>query len=312
MPWLSDWLRLRLAAFRALPPDLAASGLVLIAFMSFTLMGVLAREAGRDIPVAEMIFIRQLLAYIVMAPMFWRRRREIRETTQKRLHLLRGASTVGGMYCGLSAAILIPFADATAIQMSEVLTTTIAAALLLGETISRRRWVTTAVGFVGVLVMLGPFSDGFKPTYLIPLGGALSGTASVMALRLSAGRDSTVTILFYQGLVVLAFFAPFLPWQWVTPTPHALAIVLLMGLSFIGGNWIFTTAVRIGRASALTPLNYVRLLFMSVTGYWLYGEVPSLATFIGAGLILVAASQTLRTNAEPEVDRDGMAKGDGT
>ncbi len=285
-------------ALRSVPPALLASGLMIAAFMVFTLMAVLMRIAGDRISVPQIILIRQLVAFVLLAPFYWRAREQIRHPTGLRLHLARGVLAVGSMLCGLSAILLIPLVDATAIQMAEVLFVTALAALILKEKVGWRRWTATAVGFVGIFIMLRPFGGGVNLYALLALLGALFGAGSMIAVRLGSTHDRTETVLFWQGVVVVALIAPIALWLWVPPTASEFALLLFMGVVFTLGQWLFTYALRIADASKLAPLQYLRLLMTAVVGWALYGEVPTLATAIGGALVLGAASYTIRRNAK--------------
>jgi drug/metabolite transporter (DMT)-like permease len=146
--------------------------------------------------------------------------------------------------------------------------------------------------------MLQPFAGGIEPFMLVALLGAVFGAFAVISLRLGSMHDTAVTVLFYQGLVVIALSAPAAFWFWTPPTLAGLKIVFYMSVIMAIGQWLFTTALRMGQASALAPLNYLRLLMMAVVGYWLYGEVPSTATALGALLIVGSASYTVHRNAQ--------------
>lgn len=283
---------------RRLPRDLLASLLIIGAFMVFTAMAVLVRLAAEQLAVVVIVFIRQIMTMLLMTPFFWANRRQIRHPAGLRMHALRGLTAVGAMLCGLSAVVHVPFADVTAMQMTEVLFITALAALLLGETVGWRRWLATGLGFVGVLVMLQPFAGGIEPFMLVALLGAGFGASAVISLRLGSMHDSAVTVLFYQGLVVIGLTAPLAVWFWTPPSLEVLRIVLLMSVIMALGQWLFTTALRMGEAAALAPLNYLRLLMMAGVGFWLYGEVPSWATVAGAVLIVGSASYTLHRNAQ--------------
>lgn len=287
--------------FLALPPNLGGSLLMLLSFLTFTVMAILVREAAKTLPVVEIVFIRQMFGTLLLTPVFWRSRAAIRNARNVKLHFARGVTAVGAMSCGLSAVVFIPFADATAIQMAEVLFITLFAALILKEVVGWRRWTATAVGFVGVVIMLGPFSSGFDPYAIVALVGALFGAATVITLRLGASADGTETVLFYQGWIVLALAWPMAARVWVWPSAHALFVVFLMGFVYVAGQWLFTAAMRMGEASALAPLHYLRLILMSCVGFIVYGEIPSLRTAIGAVLVVGSASYTLRRNAVRKV-----------
>ena len=281
----------------AMTPDLKASILMILAFIVFSAMAVFMRMIAGQIAVPQVIFLRQVLALLLMAPLFWTSRHVILHPTGLVLHLTRGLLAVGAMFCGLTSIIFIPLADATAIGMAEVLVATAFAAIVLRERVGWRRWTATAVGFLGVVIMIRPFGEGFDVFALVALAGSVCGAASMIALRLGSGHDTTVTVLFWQGLVVALVSAPVAALQWVTPTLNETLILLVMGLIFTAGIWLFTAAIRLGRASAVAPLGYLRLVLMAATGWLFYGEIPTWATVIGGVLVIASATYTITRNA---------------
>jgi drug/metabolite transporter (DMT)-like permease len=289
-------MRLR-TPFAGMTADLYASILMITAFVVFSAMSVFMRMISGHIAVPQVILIRQVMALILMAPQYWAAREVILHPTGLPLHLTRGLLAVGAMFCGLTSIIHIPLADATAISMAEVLIATAFAATVLREPIGWRRWLAAAVGFVGVAVMIRPFGAGFDIYALLALAGSVCGAASMIALRLGSSHDTTITVLFWQGLVVAVLSAPVALWVWVTPTLHEAMILGIMGVIFTAGNWLFTAAIRIGRTSAVAPLGYLRLIMMAATGWAIYGEVPTWATVLGGALVMASATYTITRNA---------------
>jgi len=284
-------------SFRAMSPNLAASILMILAFVVFTLMSVLVRHVGDRVPIVQVVLVRQLVTFALLAPWVWRERAQIRRPTGLKLHLARGVLAVGSMTCGLSAVLLIPLADVTAIQMAEVLFVTALAALVLGEKVGWRRWSATAVGFLGVAIMVRPFGQGVETAALLALVGALFGAGGMVALRLGSAHDGTGTVLFWQGVVVLALITPVALWFWVTPSLPDALMLIFMGVVFTVGQWLWTYALRMGEASALAPLNYIKLLMAGVVGWLAYGETPTLETVAGGLLVMGAATYTIHRNA---------------
>lgn len=283
---------------RSLPPNLIASGLMIMAFMVFCIMAVLMRAVGDTVPVVQVILIRQIVVFLLLAPFFWRVWSQVRRPTGFRLHAARGVFAVGSMAGGLSAVVLIPLADATAIQMAEVLFVTLMAALVLGEKIGWQRWCATFVGFLGIAIMVRPFGGGFELAMLVPLVGALFGALGIIALRLGSTYDGLLTVLFWQGVVILILVTPPALWFWVRMTWEDILFIAGMGVVFTIGQLLFTYASRMGESSALAPLQYLRLLMMAAIGYVVYAEMPGWPTIIGGLLVLAAASYTIRRNAQ--------------
>ena len=73
-----------------------------------------------------------------------------------------------------------------------------------------------------------------------------------------------------------------------------------MAVIFTVGMWLMTAALRLGETSALAPLHYLRLLMMAVAGWFIYAEIPSVATVVGAVLVLGAATYTISRNARKQ------------
>ncbi|MEZ5905645.1 MAG: hypothetical protein R3C69_11290 [Geminicoccaceae bacterium] len=90
----------------------------------------------------------------------------------------------------------------------------------------------TAVGFLGVVVMLGPFSGGIEHYALVVLPEAVFSAFAVISLRLGSTLDPTVTVL-YQALVVLALTAPLAWWYWQPVTLAGLQVVFMMSLVMV-------------------------------------------------------------------------------
>jgi len=270
------------------------------AFVIFSAMAIFARSISDDIPVIQMVMVRQALSMVFLAPLFWRQWQAIARPRRLGLHALRGGTMVGGMVCGLSSVILIPLADATAIQMAEVILATALAALILREPVGWRRWTATGVGFVGVAIMVRPFGAGVDPYAWVALLGAAFGALNMVILRVGAESDRIEVVLFWQNMVVLALVTPVALWVWVTPTLAQAGILAVMAVIFTVGMWLMTAALRLGETSALAPLHYLRLLMMAVAGWFIYAEIPSVATVVGAVLVLGAATYTISRNARKQ------------
>ncbi len=297
-------------AVSELPANFVASLLMVSAFLTFTMMAVLIRTVGSAIPIVEVVFIRQFLSMLMFAPLFWRDRALIRHSSGLKLHLGRGVSATFSMFCGLTATLMIPLADVTAIQMAEVLIVTALGALILRESVGWRRWLAASIGFVGVVVMVRPFGDGLGPYAYVALAGAFFGASNMLFLRAGARHDSIGTVLFWQGIVVLTLITPIAVSKWVWPAPWQALLLVIMSVIFFLGGWLMTAALRMGETTALAPLHYLRLIMMGAVGWAVYAETPTVHTIVGAALILTSATYTIRRNAQKAPDKP--AAGDGS
>jgi drug/metabolite transporter (DMT)-like permease len=203
------------------------------------------------------------------------------------------------MLAGFSALIYIPLAQATAIGFSQVLFVTIAAVVVLKEKVDARRWIATALGFAGVLIMLDPSGDGLNVYAMMAVVGALFGAVITISVRMLATTERTETILLYQCVVLIGALAVPSWWFWVWPSAEQWFWIILLSLFGTAGQWLITRAYQVGEAAALAPLDFSRLVLASFTGFVFFAEIPSVSTWIGATVVIGATLYTVRKNASP-------------
>lgn len=187
----------------------------------------------------------------------------------------------------------LPLAVTSAILFSSPVIVCFLSVFVLGERVGPWRWAAIALGFAGVLVVIRPFGVGFHPAMLLLVFNAFSlALYSIMTRRL-AGVVATETMQFYMGALGTAVMLPFAVWTWQTPD-SALVWSLLIGLGVTGwaGHQLLTNAHRFGTANTLMPYTYSFMIYLSVWGYLVFGDVPDLWTVIGA-LIIVASGLTI-------------------
>jgi len=159
----------------------------------------------------------------------------------------------------------------------------------LSEIVGFRRVAIASVGFCGILLYARPFTEGFDPNALVGALGGLFAALVVLAIKRLQTTESTKVIMFYYAWWN-AFFA-FLPamFTWITPTGTELALLVLIGVMGMGGQALITHGLSMGDATALVPLDYLRVVYAAVLGFVIFGEVPVLTSFMGMALIMAAS-----------------------
>ncbi len=193
----------------------------------------------------------------------------------------------------------LPLADAHAIAGIAPLLVTALAVPFLGEKVGRRRWTAIAIGFVGLLVIVRPGIGIFDPAALIPLGGAGLWAVYQILVR-KVADDSAATSLLYMaviGAVVMSALAPFF-WR----APDTTGWILLLALGVVGslGHYILILAFRATTASTLQPFHYVVLIWATMIGYLVFGDLPDMWTVLGA--VIIAASGMYAFYRERQLD----------
>jgi len=281
----------------AASPNLRGSAYMMAALLVYAVMVGAIKHVGGVIPLVQILLIRQIVMSLVLLAMSRGGLRPMLRTRRPGLQIVRSILTLTAMLCGFTAVIHIPLAQATAIGFSQVLFVTIAAVIVLKETVDARRWAATVIGFIGVLVMLKPSSEGLDTFALLAVAGALLNAGITVSVRMLAATERTDTILIWQGMVMMVALA--IPtWLWWVP-PDATQWFWLIVLSLFGtaGQWLITRAYQVGEAAALAPLDFSRLLLASFTGFVFFAEIPALSTWIGAAIVIGATLYTIRKNA---------------
>lgn len=270
----------------------AATGaaLMIMSTICFVSMQSLIRQIGGELPPVEVAFFRNLFGFCAIAPIFFRQGFKPLKTSRLRLHALRGALQGVSMMAFFTGVTMVPFAEATSISFSAPLFATILAVIILREKIRIRRISALLFGFVGVLVVLRPgFVEVGVGQGLLLSSSLIWGAAIIVIKRLSIS-ESAATQTAYMGL----FMTPitFLPalYVWETPTIDQLGWMALIGIFGTIGHLCFAGAFRRAESSALLPLDFLRLLWASLLGYFLFVEVPDFWVWIGGGLIFTSAT----------------------
>jgi drug/metabolite transporter (DMT)-like permease len=261
------------------------------AMACMALLSALVKWTGeRGIPVFEIILFRNLFAFVPLGLYIWRTTGfEVLRTRRPFGHLARSVVGLTGMVCGFSAVQYLPLTEATALQFTSPLFMTALSALLLSEKVGRHRWAAVFVGFIGVLIMARPLPGQMNvPGVTLGVLSALGAAGAMVAIRQISDTERGPTIVFYftlGGAVVGAVGSLF---HWVTPDPQTLGLLIVAGLVGGVGQLFLTEALRQAPIGVIAPFDYTQLVWASLLGLVIWGELPHPLTLIGA--VVVAGS----------------------
>ncbi|MBB5752502.1 DMT family transporter [Prosthecomicrobium pneumaticum] len=278
------------------PADDAAQrlrGVVLIclAFFLFCFLDTSAKFAGREIPALEVAWFRfaihAVLAFAVMRP--WRDWSML-AARHPLLQTLRALGLLGSTVFNFFALHELQLADTTSIGLSTPFFIAAIAGPLLGEWAGPRRWAAIVVGFVGVIVVMAPGTDGFRPAMLFTLGSVLSYTSYALLTRMLSARETASSLLFWSALgPALALTPAVAPIFVVPPADPGLWLALLItGVAGMVGHSFVIRAHTIAPAPVLAPFAYTQLVWMILAGWLVFGDVPHTRTLAGAAIIVAS------------------------
>lgn len=256
-----------------------------------TIMAVdtaIVRVLSHELRALEIVFYRALFGLLVVLPWLWRERAVIVQTTNFRLHLGRALLKLLALLAFFQAIAGAPLASVTAIAFTTPLFVALGAVLLLGERLPASRVLAIGLGFLGVLVVVRPGAGLISPAIVYAVLGAVGVAGIALMLKFLSGRDAPSTIVGLNLLlsVPLAFLMalPVLTW----PAWPMLALLVFQGAMGALSMTAVTRAMRLGDASYLTAIEFVRLPMVAAIAYVAFGEVADLWTWLGGAVIFVA------------------------
>lgn len=255
--------------------------------LSFSSMAALLKLASaRGLNAPELVFYRSLFALpVVLAWVLKRESLAVLRPNRPLAHVWRSGLGLISMGLTFQALILLPLADATAINFTAPIFATILSYLVLKEYVGAHRWAAVIVGFIGMLVVARPGGSSLPAVgVLIALIAALGQAGVTTTLRHLQKSETVASIVFWfaiagsvVGSVLMLFFGHAHSWQGIA---FAIAGGLLGGL-----GQLFMTASLRAPVSAVTPFDYLQIIAATAFGWLLFATVPTRHTIFGAALI---------------------------
>ena len=276
--WLGRWLAL----------SGNVRGIIWITFgtILFALTDVVVKRLGHSFHPFELSLFRYVVGFLMLAPVFWHMGRKGLRTNRIGLHLARLVLATLAQLGFFISVINLKLADATAIMFSKPLFTTVVAVVILSELVTKQRWTATIVGFIGVIIMMRPGTGVIDPIVLIAVAAALTFAVANILIRLMAPTEPPNRILFYYHIGGVALLIVPTIYVWQTPTGIEWGFLALIGVLTTLGMICYIRAYSIGEANAIGPIEYVRLIYAGLFGYFLFGEIVDIWTLVGGAIIV--------------------------
>ncbi len=276
--------------------NLKGALLMTASMASFTLNDVFVKLLAEDVPLFQIVFLRSVLTAILLT---------IAAAALGQLRLRPGAGDkarltwrtvfeIATMVAFLYALVNMPIANATAILAALPLSVTVAAAVFLNEPLGWRRISAVLVGFVGVMLIVQPGTDGFNAFSLSALLAVVFITGrDLVTRRMGPGLPSLgVALITACAVGVFALFLSLLePW-----VPLGLRDLLFIACSavFIIGGYLFSIMVmRVGEVAVVAPFRYTGLVFALIFGLLFFAEWPNVLALLGAAVVVATGIYTI-------------------
>lgn len=259
--------------------------------LTYSLAMALVKLLGTSFSSATQNFTRQCVGLLCLLPLILRNPADALTLRRPGLMLMRCGATSLSIILAYNSFHALGLAEANALSFTRALFLVPLAAILLGERIDRHKIGATAVGFVGVLIILAPGSGSSLIGWPAAQGllAALLVSWSVVTVK-GMGRDhSSLALLTWSALLGALFTAPLAALSWRTPTGWDLVLLAAMGVLGVVTQACYIRGMALGEASLMGPIDYLRILFTSALGYLMFGQWPLPNTYAGAAVIVAAA-----------------------
>ena len=230
-------------------------------------------------------FYRCLFGVIIMLPFMIYNYPEAWKTHNIKLQFVRSAINGYSMISWFTAIGTLQLEKAAAIGFTTPLFTTILAIIFLGEVIRIQRITALIVGFIGILVVIRPGYIPFESGALWLLSAAITFSIVIIIVKKLTEKDSSLTTAFYQMafMVPPTFFIALFFWESININQFLLFIFVAIA-GFIT-QFSFAQCLKMAETTFIMPIQFTKLIWLSLIGYFFFMEVPDIWTWIGASII---------------------------
>ncbi len=247
-------------------------------------------------PLGQVWFLRGMVALVLTLAIAMARRqlRLALHVSSWRDQGLRAACSAASGFLFTAGLAHLPLADCIAIGFASPLFITGLAAPLIAETVGWRRWLAVLLGFAGVMLIVRPTGQAIHWAALLPLSAALFGALRDLLTRRMGRTETSQSILIYSTLGGVLVGLATAPLGWRPLAPDDIGLILLAGVVVCGGHFLLIEGFRRADAAFLAPLKYSTLVWGTLFGYALWGDVPAPEILMGALVVIAAGIYVVR------------------
>jgi drug/metabolite transporter (DMT)-like permease len=289
-----------------LPQPVRAILWMLGTLLSLSLMGITGRELSAVFDTFEILFIRNIVGFVIIALVISYQGVGLTRTRRPGLHVFRNLihlCAVATWFYGIS---VMPLVEVFVLESTLPIWVVLLAAPLLGERITQGRATAIGLGFLGVLVILRPGLTIIDPISLVVLAGAVGFAGANVATKALTRTEQPMTILFWMFTVQLTvsgvIAAPGISWPPTAMWPWVVGV----GLSGMSAHYCMARSLKLAEVGLMAPLHYLRVPLIGLVGWLMYDEIVDIWFVFGAIIIFLGIMATVRsaqTSAPPTAPR---------
>ena len=262
---------------------------MLMSVCAFSIMDIIVKWS-EAYPLGQVLFFRGFFGVILYFIIMPRDRiKNFYLTKRPGLHFLRCMSGLIALVAIFIALRNLPLATVVSISFAAPIFTTIFSIFLLSEKVGIFRWIAVLVGFIGILIITEPGFSSFNIYFIYPIIFCLGLSYVAIAIRQLSTTEPVWLISLYFSIAITLVSLVTLPYGWVMPNFGDLLLLMLIGVFGGVANLWLGQSYKLAEVSLVSPLKYLALVFAIVFGYFIWDEIPSFKTLLGASLVIISS-----------------------
>lgn len=284
----------------ALSANIRSSLFMMLGMGVFAIGDALTKYSTQTLNLGQFMFMRGILCILLL--IFIASRQGVlhrwRDTLDK-ITVLRGFGEIGATTCYLVGLTHLSLAFVSSVYQAVPLAVTLGAVLFLGEKVGWRRWLSISIGFIGVLIIIRPGSDGMNAyAFLLLIGVCFTALRDLSTRRINMQIPTVLISTMTSVMITMTGFVMMqLDTGWVQPTQTDLIHVSIAAVLLIIGYHCIILATRAGDMSFASPFRYTSLLWAIVLSYIVFNQAPDQNTLLGAAIVVASGCYMLYREA---------------
>ncbi|MDA7638355.1 DMT family transporter [Candidatus Pelagibacter sp.] len=256
---------------------------------TFSVMDLLVKWSS-DYPTGEVLFFRGFFGLLPTYFLIPKNKLKTFYTTERsKEHLFRCLMGLMALIAIVVALRELPLAVVVSLSYAAPLFITVLSIFLLSEKVGVFRWLAVIIGFVGVIIIAEPGFKGMNYLYFLPLIFCIGMAFVTITIRkLSTTEPIWLISIFFTITISIAGLAT-IPMGWKMPNFQDFILLALIGITGGSANLFLTQSYKLSEVSLVAPLKYLALVFAIFFGYFIWNEIPTIKTLVGASLVVLAS-----------------------
>ncbi|MDB4140892.1 DMT family transporter [Candidatus Pelagibacter sp.] len=256
---------------------------------TFSVMDLLVKWSS-DYPTGEVLFFRGFFGLLPTYFLIPKNKLKTFYTTERsKEHLFRCLMGLMALIAIVVALRELPLAVVVSLSYAAPLFITVLSIFLLSEKVGIFRWLAVIIGFVGVIIIAEPGFKGMNYLYFLPLIFCIGMAFVTITIRkLSTTEPIWLISIFFTITISIAGLAT-IPMGWKMPNFQDFVLLALIGVTGGSANLFLTQSYKLSEVSLVAPLKYLALVFAIFFGYFIWNEIPTIKTLIGASLVVLSS-----------------------